>query len=435
MLHKGWIYEKSLLLVAVVVGILCGWMTGYWALSIVVCLSAYLLWHVIRLRDLDDWFKKGARLKHTPTLMGAHGDVLSHVLKIKKRHNQSRRKMQRMIRLFDTSAQNAPDATLVINSNKEIIWMNKAARRELGFKKKRDIGVRIHSVWRNPGFATFVEAAKLGSSNTFESPTQEGRYYDVRISPYFDDGLMLTARDVTRMVLADKMRRDFVSNASHELKTPLTVMMGYLEMLESDDGVDDELKPIIRSASMQATRMHSLLNDLLSLSRIESSNADTTETIMVGAMVRGIVDDAKLLPEFDHQIKVDVKDDLVMKGAYQDILSAFSNLVYNAVLHTPQGTKINISWKKEDGTPVFSVKDQGHGISEEHLERLTERFYRVEEGRERSQSVANRGRGTGLGLAIVKHVVQCHGGQLKINSQVGDGAEFKCLFPKEKNKV
>lgn len=432
MLNRGWIYERTLLIVSAVIGIVLGWVTGHWALSLAICLAVYLAWHMVRLRDLDKWFKRGARPKHAPMLMGAHGDILAHVVKIKKRHNSRRRTMQRMIRLFDTSAQNAPDPTLVVNANKEIIWMNKAARRELGFKKKRDIGVRVHSVWRAPEFSKFVEKAKLGSSDTFESPTQEGYFYDVRISPYFDDGLMLTARDVTQMVLADRTRRDFVSNASHELKTPLTVMMGYLEMLESDRGVDDGLKPLIQSASMQATRMHGLLNDLLSLSRIESSGVDTTETVMVPSMIQGIVDDAKLLPEFDHNIELDIKKDLVIKGGYQDLLSAFSNLVYNAILHTPKTTKITISWQKEDDRPVFSVKDEGKGISEEHLDRITERFYRVEEGRERSDALADRGRGTGLGLAIVKHVIQCHGGQLEISSTLGEGSEFKCLFLKTK---
>lgn len=421
-----------MLITALVVGVLLGAVTSHWAVSIAVCLSIYFVWHVVRLKALDSWFKKGARPKHAPILVGAYGDVLAHVLKIKKRNNHRRRTMQQMIRLFDTSAQNAPDATLVVNANKEIVWMNKAARRELGFKKKRDIGVRIHSVWRDPDFAKFVEKAKLGSSDTFESPTQEGMYYDVRISPYFDDGLMLTARDVTKMVLADKTRRDFVSNASHELKTPLTVMMGYLEMLESDRGVDDSLKPIIHSASVQATRMHGLLNDLLSLSRIESSGVDTRDEVMVASMIRGIVDDAKLLPEFDHKIVLDLKDDLIIQGAHQDLLSAFSNLVYNAVLHTEPQTQITLSWKKENGLPTFSVKDEGRGISEEHIDRLTERFYRVDEGRERSDALAHRGRGTGLGLAIVKHVVQCHGGQLEIYSGLGEGAEFKCLFPKIK---
>lgn len=432
MLNRGWIYERTLLIVSVLIAIALGWVTGLWALSLVACLVVYLLWHIVRLRGLEEWFRKGARLKQVPTLMGAYGDILAHVIKIKKRHNNRRRSMQRMIRLFDTSAQNAPDATLVVNANKEIIWMNKSARRELGFKKKRDIGVRVHSVWRDPDFSQFVEKAELGSSGTFESPVQEGRFYDVRISPYFDKGLMLTARDVTQMVLADQTRRDFVSNASHELKTPLTVMMGYLEMLESDQGVDDDLKPIIHSASVQATRMHSLLNDLLSLSRIESSGGGATEPVMVASMIQDIVNDAKLLPEFDHAIELDVKHNLVIKGVYQDLLSAFSNLIYNAVLHTPKGTRVTVSWKKENGSFVFSVKDEGRGISEEHLSRLTERFYRVEEGRERSESLAGRGWGTGLGLAIVKHVVQCHGGQLEISSILGEGTEFKCLFPKVK---
>lgn len=432
MLNRGWIYERTLLIISVLIAIALGWVTGLWALSLVACLMVYLLWHIVRLRDLEKWFRKGARLKQVPTLMGAYGDILAHVIKMKKRHNNRRRSMQRMIRLFDTSAQNAPDATLVVNANKEIIWMNKSARRELGFKKKRDIGVRVHSVWRDPSFSRFVERAELGASGTFESPTQEGRFYDVRISPYFDEGLMLTARDVTQMILADQTRRDFVSNASHELKTPLTVMMGYLEMLESDRGVDDDLKPIIHSASMQAARMHNLLNDLLSLSRIESSGGGATETVMVASMIQDIVNDAKLLPEFDHAIELDVKDNLVIKGTYQDLLSAFSNLIYNAVLHTPKGTKVTVSWKKENGNFVFSVKDEGGGISEEHLDRLTERFYRVEEGRERSDALADRGRGTGLGLAIVKHVVQCHGGQLEISSALGEGTEFKCLFPKVK---
>lgn len=224
----------------------------------------------------------------------------------------------------------------------------------------------------------------------------------------------------------EKMRQDFVANVSHELRTPLTVILGFLETLIDQD--PPELKPwrnILMQVHGQSQRMESLVNDLLLLSRLETAPLEEAEyePVDVASMCQRIVNDAKALSgERQHAIQLDVDQSLHLKGFANELQSAFSNLVFNAVNYTPAGGKIEVRWGQSEQGPCFSVKDTGLGIAQEHIPRLTERFYRVDNARSREQG------GTGLGLAIVKHVLMRHHGQLFIDSIVGKGSIFRCVF-------
>ena len=434
MFANGWASEKWRLICVLLLACAIGLISGYWAISFLLCISLYLAWHLTQLRRVEAWLQSKSGAEGAPVAFGLWSDLINHIFRLQKLHQRTRQRQDQLIQRFEETAQATPDATIITGSCGEILWANAAAERFLGIRNPGDLGVRLANLMRNPKFNTFIHNCDIDSSFNMQSPIQSDRHLNVRVAPYRDGERLITARDISDLILADEMRRDFVSNASHELKTPLTVMTGYMELLEEEPSINPELKPLILSVSEQTTRMRSLVDDLLTLSRLDNGNKQQRESILVSPMLAAIVEDARHLstqnhPQAPHQISLEAHADTVIEGVYQDIYSAFSNLVFNAVSHTPAGCHIDISWQPEDGYGVLCVQDHGPGIPTHHLNRITERFYRVQAGRERSQDSAISGRGTGLGLAIVKHIMQSHDGYLEISSEIGKGSNFSCRLP------
>lgn len=429
MSSKGWQSERwrlvAWLLLSVAFGLVLGSLLAFFALG---C-ATYLLWHFRQLRVLDDWLQKSNGLSSPPHLVGVSDDILSYFLRANRQSALKHERMHQMVENFQKSAQTLPDPTLILDDTHRIVWLNRAACETFDLRHPEDVGLHFLNLVRSTELADFIQKGDIKSSITISSPIQEDKYLNVRKSEYGERGQLVTARDITALMKADKMRRDFVSNASHELKTPLTVLVGYLEMLDSEPTIEEDLKPLIQAANEQANRMHKLVEDLLNLARVEHQPV-RLERINVSGMLNSIAEDAKLLSGYqNHQLVLNVDESLVFEGDFNHIQSAFSNLVYNAVLHTPPNTRIEVSWQQDGDQAVFSVKDYGQGIEEKHVLRLTERFYRVQKGRERSDQAASQGTGTGLGLAIVKHVVSAHQGALDIQSKEGEGTVFTCRFP------
>jgi two-component system phosphate regulon sensor histidine kinase PhoR len=257
------------------------------------------------------------------------------------------------------------------------------------------------------------------------SPVNEDITLRVRVIPYAKNRRLLVARDVTRIQRLERTRQDFVANVSHELRSPLTVVSGYLETLLDADDFDAELTGQLQSMRSQTDRMNRIVNDLMLLSRLESEEPQADrEKVLLGPLIDSIVDHARELSAGNqHVIEVDVDVSLCIMGHEPELYSAFSNLVFNAIRYTPAGGRIMIRWQERNNELVFSVEDSGVGIAAHHIPRLTERFYRVDTGRSRATG------GTGLGLAIVKHVLLRHEGRLEIDSEVGRGSTFACHFP------
>jgi len=434
MFSNGWASEKWRLACVLLLACAIGIISGYWAISFLICISFYLAWHLAQLRRVEAWLHSKTGEEGAPVAFGLWSDLINHIFRLHKLHQRTRQRQEQLIQRFEETAQATPDATVITGTHGEILWANVAAERFLGIRNPGDLGVRLANLVRNPKFNQFIQDCDTNSSFNMLSPKLEDHHLNVRVAPYRDGERLITARDISDLILADEMRRDFVSNASHELKTPLTVMTGYMELLEDDSAIDAELKPLIKSVSEQTIRMRSLVDDLLTLSRLDNGNSEQRETVLVAPMLISIVEDALHLseqshPQAPHNIELDADADMQIEGVYQDIFSAFSNLIFNAVSHTPAGCQINISWQREGKSAALRVQDSGPGIPAHHLSRLTERFYRVQPGRERSQDKAMSGRGTGLGLAIAKHIMQSHGGTLKITSSLGKGSEFACNFP------
>lgn len=357
-------------------------------------------------------------------------EIIREIDFMRERHRSRKGKLSQYLKRFQKATAALPDATVVLNQYGEIEWANEASQRLLGLKSPWDVGQRINNLIRHP---EFVELVKLGNkvSSTIElpSPVNPELRLNIRIVSYGEGQRLLVVRDVTRLYQLERMRRDFVANISHELRTPLTVLRGYLEILErGGNTAPNAWTRSFRTMGDQAARMHNLIEDLLMLSRLESHGKKSAEVpVAVPQMLTEICREARMLSgDRQHQIQLEADDNLWLRGDERELHSAFSNLVVNAIRYTSAQGNISIHWWKNEDRPCLEVCDSGQGIAAEHIPRLTERFYRVDKGRSSAQG------GTGLGLAIVKHVLNRHGACLEIESELGQGSVFRCLFPRER---
>ncbi|MEO8009783.1 MAG: phosphate regulon sensor histidine kinase PhoR, partial [Betaproteobacteria bacterium] len=305
-------------------------------------------------------------------------------------------------------------------------WCNPKAEDYFGLDYRRDRGQQITYILRQPQFVEHLSSARPGEPLALKMMRPGGEIVlSVQQVPYGDSRKLLLGRDITRWERLETTRRDFVANVSHELRTPLTVVGGFLETLDDMDTPDAEMsKRAIALMRQQTDRMVRLVEDLLTLSRLESThNALRDEDVNVPELLRALHQDALVLSAGRHRIRVKLESAEWLKGNTEELRSAFGNLISNAVRYTPENGEIEIRWETPDGQPAFAVHDSGIGIEPQHIDRLTERFYRVDRSRSRETG------GTGLGLAIVKHVLNRHQARLDIQSTLGNGSTFSVVFP------
>lgn len=350
-------------------------------------------------------------------------------LAMRVRGQKRKRKLRHLLSGFHKSTQALPDATIVFNDKGQVEWGNIVARQVIGLERKRDRGRMINDLIPDPKFQDYYAAANYKHPLQITSPVNDSIRLDVRIVPYGKAKFLLQARDVTRLQQLETVRKDFVANVSHEMRTPLTVIHGYLESMgESGDAGLDAWQNAIQQMRQQTGRMQRIVGDLLLLSRLEGpGNTDGKECVDVPGILEMIKDEAQTLSGGQHQITADIDRNLKLQGCISELESAFSNLVFNAVRYTPAEGSIYLRWWASKRGPCFLVKDTGIGIDPKHIPRLAERFYRVDVGRSRQSG------GTGLGLAIVKHVLTRHDAQLKIESEPGKGSSFRCNFPESRH--
>jgi two-component system phosphate regulon sensor histidine kinase PhoR len=312
-----------------------------------------------------------------------------------------------------------PEGIVLLNGNHQILWCNHAAKAHLGIRFPNDTGTVISQLVRTPGFAEYLQRPDGINPFQIHSQTARTRIYELRLIPFGERNNILLSLDVTDARRVESMRSDFVANVSHELRTPLTVVSGFLEHFGDEEALPDEQRRYFARLTMdQTSRMLSLIDDLLTLSRLEAEDAPSSEeNIDMEDMLSRLQAEAESLSGQQHKITTSCQGGK-LRGNWKELHSAFGNLVSNAVRYTPAGGTVLIAW---DGT--FSVRDSGVGIPAEHLPRLTERFYRVDRGRSRETG------GTGLGLAIVKHILLRHQATLQIESEPGTGSVFRAEFP------
>jgi two-component system phosphate regulon sensor histidine kinase PhoR len=339
------------------------------------------------------------------------------------RHKKSYRSLLREIR---KSTNAMPDGAVIIDENNEMIACNRAAKELAGLRRKKDRGQRIDNILRDPELTALLHANDYTATINMASPVHSNSWLNCRVVPYGADQKLLLLRDVTDRLRLSKMRRDFVANASHELRSPLTVISGYLDSLaEAEDLPDAWTRPVLTMQG-QANRMRLILGELLQLSRLEAGGpASLDDTVDV---VR-LLDSSKQAFEGHADvasIEVDAESSALLRGSQTEIETVIVNLLSNAVRHTPQDGKIVFTWRSGPKGADLIVTDTGEGIDAEFIPRLTERFFRVDKGRSRDDG------GTGLGLAIVKHALVRHNAELIISSKPGEGSVFRCHFPPDR---
>lgn len=416
-----WRREFSYLFLVIVSAALISFFVGFFLHMVVLILFFFILYHAILLSRFEKWLGLGARGK-IPNSLGVWGDIYYHYYRIKKNEKSRKKKLGKIIEQFRKSTDVLPDATIVLGDHDEIEWSNKLAKNILGIKKT-DRGQRIDNLIRAPEFSEFLKNRGNKKSLTLVSPIDENIILLFRIVSYGMGQHLVIAHDVTQQKNMEAMRKNFVDNISHELRTPLTVLKGYLETLqEMDDGKSSILSSSLVHMSSQTERMEYLVDDLLLLARLETQKKKK-ECVDISRLIESICQDSEVIKKGSQRLELELEADCNLMGEEQDLRSAFTNLLTNALKYSADNTDVKVVWKSREEGLVFDVIDQGEGIHASDIPRVTERFYRVDVKRAKKMS------GTGLGLAIVKHVLIRHDAKLKITSELNKGSRFRCVFP------
>ena len=423
-MNQSWSNEVWRFVGFMLAGLLLGAMTGQYAWSLLAMTLIYLCLHLYHLYRLDQWLL-GKRTGIPESSRGAWSEIYYNLYRLQQRNRRRKKRLASMVKRFRQSTNALPDAAVVMDAFGNIENWNKKAAEILKLKSPQDIQHPVSNYLRHPQFIQYMNRADFDDSLQITSPFDDQVQLSIKIVPYGKNQQLLMVKDVTRMHALKQMRQDFIANVSHELRTPLTVISGYLEALQDEDDEWVEAnRNLFNSMSQQTLRMQNIVTDLLLLSRLETEQGEHhRQYVDVPAMLGMIAEDANVISNGRHTINMDVDQSLCLNANREEIVSAFSNLVYNAVKYTPEGGEVNVHWSADDEGACFNVSDTGNGIAPQHIPRLTERFYRVDVGRSRESG------GTGLGLAIVKHVLNRHQANLQIESELGKGSSFKCVFP------
>nr|WP_208091770.1 phosphate regulon sensor histidine kinase PhoR [Cronobacter turicensis] len=409
------------LLLCCIPALVLGAIFGYLAWFLLAAVTGLLVWHFWNLLRLS-WWLWVDRSMTPPPGSGSWEPLLYGLHQMQLRNKKRRRELGNLIKRFRSGAESLPDAVVLTTEEGVIFWCNGLAQQLLGLRWPDDNGQNILNLLRYPEFTSYLRGQEF--NRPLHLVLNNGRHLEFRVMPYSEDQLLMVARDVTQMHQLEGARRNFFANVSHELRTPLTVLQGYLEMMHEQTLEGPLREKALHTMREQTYRMEGLVKQLLTLSKIEAAPAmQLNETIDVPMMLRVVEREAQTLSQQKQTFTFEVDPQLKVLGNDEQLRSAISNLVYNAVNHTPAGTHITVRWEHVANGARFSVTDTGPGIAAEHIPRLTERFYRVDKARSRQTG------GSGLGLAIVKHALTHHDARLEIESAPGKGTTFSFLLP------
>jgi len=423
---QAWWFAAGRLLVTVVIGCGLGWLFGSLWAGLATALALHLAWVLATLFRLE-WWLRHRSYADPPDLRGVWGEIVAQIVRMHRRKRFHKQRFVQLMRQLQRSTAALPSGVVILNAQREIVWFNRMAGRLLNLRRTADLGLRIENLLREPQFVRYLAGGDYANPIVFRPTTGEDNYLSMQLAPYGDGQLLLLVSDVSRQARLEAVRRDFVANASHELRSPLTVISGYLETLGQDAALAPDLQRPIAEMRRQAERMTAIIRDLLALSRLEESDeVDGGQPIDVAALTALLRKDVLARAVHPRDVRVRIESAAQLLGDEPEIHAAFSNLVDNAAKYTPAEGALEMRWWQDEDGGHFSVTDTGMGIPPEHIPRLTERFYRVDPGRSRSTG------GSGLGLAIVKHVLQRHGGTLEVQSTIGAGSTFTCHFPPQR---
>jgi two-component system phosphate regulon sensor histidine kinase PhoR len=425
---QGLAVPALVLLATLAVGAFASWA---WAFAfLAVGWGFLLLRHLMYIDRLATW-ASGARETEVPEGSGAWATAFSALYRRVRSRVAYQRDLTHTIARFQSAAEAIPDGMVVLDAVNRIKWANARAQKMLGLDLRHDVGAPLQNLVRQPRFVRYLEVNQYSDAIVIESERDAGVTLSIQVVPFGIDEKLLISRDITELEAVARMRRDFIANVSHELKTPLTVISGFVETLQELTLDDVQRERFLQLMHEQSRSMQRLVEDLLTLSALESEgNPLEEEPFAILPLLLKLSADAKALSQRQHEIKLDLGDPATVTGSPHELASAFGNLVSNAVRYTPGGGTITLSWSvAADGAGVFGVTDTGIGLAPEHIPRLTERFYRVDRSRSRATG------GTGLGLAIVKHVLLRHQADLEITSEPGNGSTFRVRLPASRVQV
>ncbi len=401
-----------------------------WAPALIfLCLALLLgnLFHLNNLNRLTRWLTRSDG-HSAPEASGSWQGLSAALYRLMKGTKLSQNQLNLALDRFQQAAAAMTDGFILLDERGGIEWCNPIAQRHFSLQPDIDRGTDITYFVRQPEFARYVASQNYSEPLVMRDARTQDLVLEVQLIPYGNKQKLIISRDITQWEKAENSRRDFVANVSHEMRTPITVLSGFLETLIDMKNID--AKVLTRSMGLmqsETKRMQYLVEDLLMLAQLENGPPLVdSDDINVVELAQELAREARLLSSGKHEIRVEILSDVQLRGNLHEIRSAFGNMVSNAVRYTPAGGSVKLIWSMQGDLPVFAVSDTGVGIEAGHLPRLTERFYRVDRSRSRATG------GTGLGLAIVKHILNRHQARLEISSEVGKGSRFEAAFPAER---
>jgi two-component system, OmpR family, phosphate regulon sensor histidine kinase PhoR len=426
-----WFERLIKLWASLAIGALLGWVVGWWlgvpqggaAAGAVALASVVAVRDTLRMQRLMAWLR-GDVDRGAPRDPGLWGEMAYRIERALRQKDRVAGEERMRLTQFLAGIEASPNGVMLLDAQDQITWCNSQAADHFGIDPQRDLMQRVTNLIRVPAFVNHLQSAQFDEPITCLSPHRQATL-SVLVRPYGDGQKLVLTQDVTEGMRLEAMRRDFVANVSHEVRTPLTVLSGFVETLATVPLTSAEHPKVLNLMRQQTDRIQLLVDDLLALAQLEGSPRPATDRwIDADTLWQRLRLDAQVLSAGRHRFVFDAEPGAQLAGVEPELQSAFANLVSNAIRYTPAGGDITVRWQvADDGAGVFEVQDSGIGIAKEHWPRLTERFYRVDGSRSRDSG------GTGLGLAIVKHVVQRHGGSILIDSEVGKGSTFKIVLP------
>ncbi|WP_255992339.1 phosphate regulon sensor histidine kinase PhoR [Chitinolyticbacter albus] len=418
---RSLIYYLAITLISLFTGGIAGAEAGLTLACVLLSLS--VCFHLYNLGRLYRWMQH-PRVDNVPTSFLLWQDVFDKLYEQVRNQRKNQDKLANTLERFTSAGEALPDGVIILDEFDRIEWCNQAATQHLAIDRNSDVWQVVTNIVRQPSLREYLRTQDFAHPLLLRTTRPTEQVLSVQLVPFDSTRKLLLSRDITQLDRVQMVHRDFIANVSHELRTPLTVVGGFAETMMDMP----EMEPATRARQLQlmvdqTQRMQRLVDDLLTLSRLENGQQLKEEEVDVPQLVRLLQAEAEGLSQGRHTIKIAQIAAAKLIGNHDELHSALGNLVSNAIRYTPPGGEITLSWRLEQGVPVFAVQDSGIGVSPEHIPRLTERFYRVDRGRSRATG------GTGLGLAIVKHILQRHQGQLAVKSKLGEGSEFAARFP------
>ena len=424
-MKKIWASESWAITSVIIVTLFLGTLSGFWYASLLLALLGYIGWIYYRLLKLEKWVSRGTKLSKVYDDHGFIGTIIRHLYQQKKTHSQRKKRTKDILGRLNRNISALPDATILLNEYREIEWCNEPAHYLFSIDMRNDIGQRITNLIRNPKFLEYLEAPEERPYLEIESPGDHSVTVQIKLVRFGDDQSLLIARNVSDQKQLQEGLKNFVANASHELKSPLTVINGHLEMLEAESGLTDAGMQSLQTAQKQSERMRQLIEDLLLLSQVESYHLQPGEgeRLDVGHLMENVVK-ALDIGENKGRIQSTVSAGLRLLGVKAEIEGVCFNLIENALKYSNPGSAVKVEWSSnEESEPLFKVIDQGSGITEQDIPNLTQRYFRG------SHTTVDSVAGTGLGLSIVEQAAHKHGAILLVDSRPGVGSTFTIVFP------